>query len=140
MPDFRPLNHCLLCDFSYQIKIIGLPATKTPCISDKNKIKHIPRLEKTDIYCWFNLDGAGFEMLNMICQYYPNAKSFLINDTTFGTFEQLAVPNNPKMKIRNNLTLDERRLYHCIVSQKVRLEQEKAFQQFVLQSLDNSHR
>lgn len=98
--------------------------------------KHIPWLEKTDIYCWFDLDGAGFEMLNMIRQYYPNAASFLMDDTTFKAFERFTVANNPKMKILNYLMPGEQRLYQYVISKKLRLEQERISQQFVLQSVE----
>jgi len=97
--------------------------------------KHIPWLHNTDIYCWFDLDGAGFEMLNMIRQYYPNTASFLMDIKTFESFENFVVANSPKIRTLNYLTPDERKLYHYIVSQKLRLEQERISQQFVQQSI-----
>ncbi|MBO9727233.1 MAG: hypothetical protein J7623_01210 [Chitinophaga sp.] len=97
--------------------------------------KHIPWLQNTDIYCWFDLDGSGFEMLNMIRQYYPNASSFLMDIKTFEAFENFVVANSPKIKTLNYLMPDERKLYHYLVSQKLRLEQERISQQFVQQSI-----
>ena len=99
--------------------------------------RNIPWLEKTDVYCWFDLDGAGFEMLNMIRQCYRNAASFLMDDTTLKAFERFTVANNPKMKILNYLMPSERSLYHYMVSQKLRLEQERISQRFVQQSVEN---
>ncbi|NJO24790.1 MAG: hypothetical protein HC867_01875 [Bacteroidia bacterium] len=45
--------------------------------------KHIPWLANTELYCWFDLDAAGFEMLNIIRQYYPSAMSLLMDEETY---------------------------------------------------------
>jgi len=98
--------------------------------------KHIPWLEKTKLYCWFDLDGAGFEMLNMVREHYPNAISFLMDDVTLRTFEKFVVYNNPKIKTLSYLLPAEQRLYHYLVKEGKRLEQEKISQQYVLQQID----
>jgi hypothetical protein len=98
--------------------------------------KHIPWLKKTKLYCWFDLDGAGFEMLNMVREHYPNAISFLMDDVTLRTFEKFVVYNNPKIKTLSYLLPAEQRLYHYLVKEGKRLEQEKISQQYVLQQID----
>ncbi|MFX8871900.1 Wadjet anti-phage system protein JetD domain-containing protein, partial [Acinetobacter baumannii] len=55
--------------------------------------RHIPWLEKTNLFCWFDLDAAGFEMLNMIRQHYPSVQSLLMNNDTFESFKEFSVDN-----------------------------------------------
>lgn len=98
--------------------------------------KQISWLGKTQLYCWFDLDGAGFEMLNMIRQHYPNAISFLMNEIVFRSFEKFIVTDNPKLKMLTHLDANELELYHYLVKGKKRLEQERVSQQFILKFLE----
>lgn len=93
--------------------------------------RHLPWLEKADLYCWFDLDAAGFEMLNMIRKYYPNAKSFLMENDTFQHFADFSVYNSNKPKKLHNLTEEELAVYNFLITNKKRLEQEKISQDFV---------
>ncbi len=93
--------------------------------------KHIPWLEKTQLFCWFDLDAAGFEMLDSIRQYYPKAKIFLMDEATYLEFEKFAVENSYKKKELLNLSPEEKKLYDFIVSNCKRLEQERISQQYV---------
>ena len=93
--------------------------------------KHIPWLEKTQLYCWFDLDTAGFEMLNMIRQHYPNANSFLMNEPTYMMFNQYAVENKTNKKELPYLLPTERELYDFLLLNNKRLEQEKITQRYV---------
>ncbi len=94
--------------------------------------KNIPWLNKTQIYCWFDLDAAGFEMLSMIRQHYPNAKSFLMDNETYHAFENFSVENNNvRTKDLPFLTDNERSLYAFLSSNKRRLEQERISQEYV---------
>ncbi|RZJ79324.1 MAG: hypothetical protein EOO20_26955, partial [Chryseobacterium sp.] len=43
----------------------------------------IPWLVNCQLNCWFDMDAAGFKMLNMIRQSYPHARSFLMDETTY---------------------------------------------------------
>lgn len=63
-----------------------------------NISKQLPWLKQTRLYCWFDLDAAGFEMLNMIRKFYTDARAFLMDNTTYRKFEQYAVVNNSKEK------------------------------------------
>lgn len=97
--------------------------------------KHIPWLEKTELFCWFDLDAAGFQMLNMIRQQYPHARSFLMDIDTFKAFETFAVENQTRKKGLPHLLPEETQLYEFLTSHRKRLEQERIVQQYVLERL-----
>lgn len=97
--------------------------------------RHIPWLSQTELYCWFDLDTAGFEMLNMIRQYYPHASSFLMDNNTYERFGQFAVTNSGRRKELSYLTDTERKLYELLLQDQKRLEQERIDQNHVVQSL-----
>lgn len=93
--------------------------------------KHIPWLEKTNLYCWFDLDASGFEMLNMIREYYPNAKSLLMDENTFNQHIQFSVENRNRKKVLPYLNPTELILYEFLLQNNKRLEQERITQHFV---------
>lgn len=98
--------------------------------------KHIPWLEKTQLYCWFDLDAAGFEMLNMIRQFYPDALSFLMDRETYSRHSNFTVENNSRRKKLPYLLSEENELYELLVNNNKRLEQEKISQVYVLNKLN----
>jgi hypothetical protein len=100
--------------------------------------KEIPWLTKAEVYCWFDLDAAGFEMLNMIRQHYPSAKSFLMDPATLDEFREFEVENKYKVRQLPQLTTDENLLYQYLVENNIRLEQERITQQHVRLSLFKS--
>lgn len=93
--------------------------------------KHLPWLEKARLICWFDLDAAGFEMLNMIRQYYPNAESFLMNTDAYSSHGMFAVANTSKRKTLPFLSSEERSMYDFLIENSQRLEQERISQTFV---------
>lgn len=97
--------------------------------------KHISWLENTELYCWFDLDAAGFEMLNMIRQYYPNARNLLMDKITFENFEAFSVENKVRKKNLPNLLPEEAQLYEYLTAGNRRLEQERISQHYVLERL-----
>lgn len=97
--------------------------------------KHIPWLEKTNLHCWFDLDAAGFEMLNIIRQYYPNAKSFLMDQNTYHQFSQYSVTSIYRRLQLNFLTEEERQLYQFLQANNKRFEQERITNKYVIESL-----
>jgi len=97
--------------------------------------KHIPWLEKTNLYCWFDLDAAGFEMLNIIRQYYPNAKSFLMDESTYHQFSQYSVTSIYRKLQLNFLTEQEWKLYKFLQENNKRFEQERITNSYVIQHL-----
>jgi hypothetical protein len=93
--------------------------------------KHIPWLEKTNLYCWFDLDSAGFEILNMIRKHYSAANSFLMDKKTYESFEQYNVHNESAKKQLNLLNVDEAIMYNFLNEKNKRLEQEKINNKYV---------
>jgi hypothetical protein len=97
--------------------------------------KHIPWLEQTHLYCWFDLDAAGFEMLNMIRRVYPKAKSFLMDKETYIEFEKFSHEVGQRTKELPFLTNEEQQVYKFLVSKNKRLEQEHISQHHVCSRL-----
>lgn len=93
--------------------------------------RHLPWLEKTELYCWFDLDAAGFEMLNIVRQYYPDVKSFLMDEKTYDTFSAFAVENHSRQKQLDRLTSTEQNMYQFLLANNKRLEQERIKQDYV---------
>lgn len=97
--------------------------------------KDIPWLHYTAIYCWFDLDAAGFEMLNMVRLYYPHMRNFLMDTETFESFRQFAVRSVYRKQVLERLTEEELQLYHFLQTNDLRLEQEKVTNQYVFARL-----
>ena len=97
--------------------------------------QHIPWLSKTKLFCWFDMDTAGFEMLNMIRQHYPNSTSLLMNEKTYNEFAQFAVEKKTKKKDLINLDQEEQKFYNFLLTNSKRLEQERISQEYVKEQL-----
>ena len=93
--------------------------------------KDIPWLNKTNLYCWFDLDTAGFEMLNMIREHYPKAINFLMDEKTYSQFQHFSVDNTGKKRILPLLSSDEQKTYQFLIDNNRRLEQERISQSYV---------
>lgn len=93
--------------------------------------KHIPWLTDCELYCWFDMDAAGYEMLNMIRQYYHHARSFLMDETTYNEFSGFSV-NSVYRKIELSLLHpNEQKMYHFLQKENRRLEQERISNAYV---------
>ena len=99
---------------------------------------HLPWLEKCNLFCWFDLDAAGFEMLNMIREYYPNAKALWMDRKTYTAFRQFAVEKNTRKKALPHLTPEEKELYEFLVANSKRLEQERILQPYIQANLEEN--
>lgn len=97
--------------------------------------KHISWLNNTELYCWFDLDAAGFEMLDSVRHYYPQAKNFLMDEATYKNFERFSVTSVYRKLQLANLTTDESQLYSFLQSSNKRLEQERISNQHVKKNL-----
>lgn len=97
--------------------------------------KHIPWLTNTQLYCWFDLDAAGFEMLNIIRQYYPSAISLLMDEKTYHEFSQFSVTSTYRKLILDKLNTDELKLYGFLQASNKRLEQERIRQEYIKSEL-----
>ncbi|MBX9784311.1 MAG: hypothetical protein K2X48_13555 [Chitinophagaceae bacterium] len=98
--------------------------------------KHIPWLAKAELFCWFDLDAAGFEMLNIIRQYYPEAKSFLMDNKTYNQFSQFSVTSAYRKLSLEKLNADESNLYNFLQTNSKRLEQERITNSYILAKLN----
>lgn len=88
-------------------------------------LKNADWLRKLEILYWGDLDVQGFEILSQMRNYFPQTKSFLMNETTFNKFFEndngtLSNVNSPL-----NLTKIEMNIYAKIKQNNWRLEQEK---------------
>ncbi|XVJ64999.1 MAG: hypothetical protein HEQ40_02055 [Lacibacter sp.] len=97
--------------------------------------KHIPWLAKAELYCWFDLDAAGFEMLNIIRQYYPEAKSFLMDEKTYNQFNRFSVTSTYRKLLLEKLNDAELKLYGFLQTNNKRLEQERITNTYILEQL-----
>lgn len=97
--------------------------------------KHIPWLINTQLYCWFDLDAAGFEMLNIIRQYYPSAMSLLMDEKTYHQFSQFSVTSTYRKLLLDKLNADELKLYGFLQANNKRLEQERITQAHIQSEL-----
>lgn len=97
--------------------------------------KHIPWLAKAELFCWFDLDAAGFEMLNIIRQYYPNSKSFLMDEQTYHFYSQFSVTSVYRKILLENLNSEELTLYKFLQTNSKRLEQERITNSYILEQL-----
>jgi hypothetical protein len=84
--------------------------------------KHLPWLDKTQLFCWFDMDTAGFEILNMIRGHYPTAASFLMDQNTYSQFEQFSVPIKRGKKDLPYLSPEEQKFYQFLFASNKRLD------------------
>ena len=97
--------------------------------------KHIIWLAAAELFCWFDLDAAGFEMLDMIRQYYPHAKSLLMNKGVYEKFNQFSEHSAYRKLQLTRLTGAEISMYQYLQSNNIRLEQERISQEYILKEL-----
>lgn len=97
--------------------------------------KHITWLSTAEVFCWFDMDAAGFEMLNIIRQYYPHAKSLLMDTNVYETFNQFCEHSVYRKVQLNNLSETEVKMYEYLQSNNIRLEQERITQEYIQSEL-----
>lgn len=97
--------------------------------------KHIPWLAKAEVFCWFDLDAAGFEMLNIIRQYYPEAKSLFMDEITYQQFSHFSVTSPYRKLLLERLNADELKLYVFLQANNKRLEQERITNSYISEQL-----
>ncbi len=94
-------------------------------------LKDAKWLQEKEIYYWGDIDLDGFAILSQLRSYFPNAKSFLMNEETIEKFKDLSVEYIPKNVYREleNLILEEKRVYKRLQNdfygKNFRLEQER---------------
>ena len=84
-------------------------------------------LQGKQLFYWGDLDADGMAILSRLRQYYPQAKSLLMDLPTLEHFSDLVenVPANNAEKSLSFLTRDENNLYKKLQQESLRLEQER---------------
>lgn len=98
--------------------------------------KYIPWLGHCELYCWFDMDAAGFEMLNMIRQYYHHARSFLMDVMTYNEFSVFSVHSAYRKIELPLLNAEEQKMYYFLQTENRRLEQERISNAHVQKQVD----
>lgn len=96
---------------------------------------HLNWLQGSELYCWFDLDTAGFEMLNMIRMHYPNAASLMMDEITFEKFRAFSVTTAGRKRSLPLLNEKETKVYSYLSDQNLRLEQERISQGYVIETM-----
>lgn len=100
-------------------------------------LKGIPWLSDIQSYYWGDLDAQGMQILNQFRNYYPTATSLLMNWETFHAYRHLMKYGTPApAQLLPRLTEDEQSLYHFLLENNLRLEQERIPQKDVIRTLE----
>lgn len=88
-------------------------------------LKNAEWLRSMDILYWGDIDVQGFEILSQMRNYFPQTKSFLMDENTFHQFFEDDLGTPSKVTKALHLTADENTIYQKIKENNWRLEQEK---------------
>lgn len=95
-------------------------------------IKESAMLKSSTLYYWGDFDAQGFEILSQFRGYFPQTESLLMDKLTFDKYFENDKGTHSKVTIDLNLTKEEYSLYNYIRTNKLRLEQEKIPQTYVI--------
>ncbi len=97
-----------------------------------SSLKNIPWLQNKEMYYWGDIDSHGFAILSQLRGYYPQVKSFLMDQETLTAFEPLWGEEAKEKRFvgtLKNLTTSEQDLYALLLKNTLkphlRLEQER---------------
>jgi hypothetical protein len=88
-------------------------------------LKNVKWLNSVEILYWGDIDIQGFEILSQMRGYFPQTKSFLMDDDTFNDFFENDNGTLSKVTTLLNLTNIELNIYEKLKKNNWRLEQEK---------------
>jgi hypothetical protein len=88
-------------------------------------LKEANWLKLVEILYWGDIDVQGFEILSQVRNYFPQTKSFLMDEKTFDEFFEKDEGVLSKSNVQLNLTSTELSIYEKIKENNWRLEQEK---------------
>jgi hypothetical protein len=100
-------------------------------------LKNAEWLSKLDILYWGDLDVQGFEILSQMRNYFPQTKSFLMDETTFNKFFENDNGTLSNVNGSLNLTKIEMNIYEKIKQNNWRLEQEKISLEYVKSQMNS---
>lgn len=81
------------------------------------------------IWYWGDLDAQGFAILSQLRGYWPQTRSFLMDEATLAKYQAFAVTGTPTGAMAlANLGGEETAVYHHLLTRSLRLEQERISQ------------
>ena len=86
----------------------------------------IPWLHHAQIFYWGDLDAEGFEILDYLLSVFPHAKSFCMDMETLEHYRMEWVEGSgAKPRQLSHLTEESSTVYHKVVANNIRIEQEQ---------------
>lgn len=101
-------------------------------------LKNVKWFGALEILYWGDIDVQGFEILSQFRSYFPQTKSFLMDNGTFDKHFENDTGTATSISIKLNLTKEELQLYDILKTKNWRLEQEKISFDYVNNYLDNN--
>jgi len=103
---------------------------------DVSTLKNVVWLHTCPILYWGDLDAQGFQILSSLRGIFPTAKTTMMDRATFDAFQQFVVTGKEvRLDALPNLTETENSLCQYLVTNTLRLEQERLPFTFVVQQL-----
>ncbi len=97
-----------------------------------SSIKEVGWLQTMQIYYWGDIDTHGFSILSQLRGYFPNTRSFLMDQETLENNRQNWVSEDENKRFTgklDNLTDEEQQTYHLLqqnrLGENLRFEQER---------------
>lgn len=124
-------------------------------VENKINLLTLPRLERTialgglgnavtqlceiewlasgELFYWGDFDVEGFQILSRLRERFSHVKNFLMDRATFDSMSELAIQGNEsKAETPSHLSAEESALYGNLAKHRLRLEQERIPQSWVL--------
>ena len=101
-------------------------------------LKNVKWLNSVEILYWGDIDIQGFEILSQMRGYFPQTKSFLMDDDTFNDFFENDNGTLSKVTTLLNLTDVELNIYEKLKQNNWRLEQEKIPLEYVFSKFNKT--
>jgi len=99
-------------------------------------LKNIDWLASAEIFYWGDLDAHGFQILSQLRGYYPHTKALLMDRETLYRFKEDWGTGPPTAATQlPGLTIEEHDVFNFINANKLRLEQEKISQDWLMFAL-----
>jgi hypothetical protein len=94
-------------------------------------------LKKAEILYWGDIDAEGFEILDNLLQFFPNASAFCMDVETLQAFAAAVTKGSgAKSKTLLHLSATHRELYEQVCSENIRMEQEQVGLDWVREKLN----
>ena len=92
-------------------------------------LRDVGWLADCTIWYWGDLDAQGFAILSQLRGYWPQTRSFLMDEATLAKYQDFVVTGTPTGEMAlANLDGEETAVYHHLLTHSLRLEQERISQ------------